>query len=303
MELSNERLPFDFMNAAGWVKTIAQVREMVKVPYTSHVIVGGYTPPGGEGNNGGTNFIKLSDGSYGNALGLPNDGIPYLKRHGREMVSIIHDSGKKAVLNCSWFVPEDAGILAGVAAELGFDYDEDNRGCPNSYVGGQRKRIPSYYMDLLEEADEHIAQEIGIFPPIGIWEKLSPYVNPEDRVRQSERIIKRRRARVTSTNTVPGFRPRDKDGKPLITAQNTGGYCGLSGKGAKWLAIINAEHFVELLSPHSIGVNGATGIGSGEDLEDFRVIGCTGMQVGGPVFDADDPKPLADIAREWAHLD
>lgn len=289
-----EKLPFDYMNAAGWVKTVEHVKQAVQIPYITHVVVGGFTVLLRDGNQKGTNFVPLPDGSWGNALGLPNGGIPYLRTHGREMTGIIRDYGKKAVLNCSWFEPKEAGVLAETAAEFGFDIVEDNRGCPNVFDGGTQKKIPSYYPELLEKADEHIKRAVG--NSIEIWEKLSPYVNPEDRVRESVRFRKTNHARITATNTIPNFRPMD-NGRALITAENTAGYCGLSGRGAKMLALINAAHFAELLGIER--VNGTTGINTGHDLEDFRTY-CTGMQVGGAVYNADSPKPLSDIAREWA---
>ncbi len=297
--MSDFKLPFDYMNAAGWVKTVDHVRRMVQIPFTSHVIVGGFTLLGRDGSTGGTNFVTLGDGSYGNALSLPNHGVPGLRTFGREMTNIIHDAGKKAVLNASWFEPQEAGILADAAAEAGFEIVENNNGCPNVRDGGKQKHIPSYHPELMEQADEFIDRAVS--SAIEVWDKFSPYVNPADRIRESERVIKRKRSRVTVINTVPNFRPRNKAGKQLITATGMNGYCGLSGAGAKWLGVINAEHFVELLEPHGIKVNGTTGICSGSDLQDYISVGCCSGQVGGAIYASDSPEPLAKIAQEWAH--
>jgi dihydroorotate dehydrogenase (NAD+) catalytic subunit len=296
-----EHLPFDYMNAAGWAKVMWQVKQLCDVPYTSHVLVGSYTVNEREGNQNGTNFVSLSDNTSGNVLGLPNPGITWLARGpGEQMVKLAHGMGKKIVLSGAWFSPEEDGILAEAAATMGFDAYESNRGCPNAVVGGKFKPVPSYFPELMEKADLEIAKRIGM--GFEIWEKLSPYVNPAEREREARRIAKTNHKRVTVINTVSNFRPRGKHGDLLITAQNTGGNCGMAGAGVKWLGIINAEHFMQLLEDNpSIIVNGAGGILTGDDVQDYWLIGCRSIQVGTAIYRADSAKPLADIAIEWAN--
>lgn len=286
------------MAAAGWAKTVAHVKALAKIPHLTHIVIGSYTVPQRDGNTGGTNFEEVEPGVFVNALGLPNGGIAYVRTYGREMSWIAHDAGKLLVVSGAWFKPEESGQLAEAAFEIGADVYESNDGCPNVFDGGKQKDIPSYNLELMTEGDEYLFRAVGASP---VWKKLSPIINPLERVAMANYLCATPIQRVTVVNTIPNFRAVDPNGNNLVTAKNTNGLAGLSGKRAiKWVGLANAQHYRELL-PDSIGVNGVGGIESGGDLEDYRLAGCTGMQVGAACFWRDNIKALADIANEWAN--
>ncbi len=284
------------MAAAGWAKTTEQVRVLTGVPQVTHIVIGSYTVQPREGNTGGETFAVLRDGTSVNARGLPNRGVPYLRAHGREMAQIAHDAGKQLVVSGAWFTPTEAGVLAATAFEIGADVYEDNCGCPNVWEGGKQKAIPSFDLDLMGEADWVILRATGSGSVI--WKKLSPYTNPEERVRVAAYLSEREPNGVVCCNTLPNARLRGEDGKPLITAEGTSGLGGMGGTALFLLALTNAEHFRELL-PNNIDVIGCGGIRSGMDVRDYRLIGCVGVQVGTAFFQKESAAALQSIG-EWA---
>lgn len=286
-----DRLPFFFMPSAGWIKTPKLVREIVAVPLITHVVMGSFTVQKRDPRGGGTDFDVLRDGAASNNLGLPNGGVPYLKTHGREMVRIAHDHGKEVIFSGAPFSPEDDDILATIAFAIGADSYESNRGCPNTEA-----EIISYDLEMMQNCNEAVAQAIGSDP----WRvKISPYVNPRERERHANLIIKSTACGAVAANTIPSGRLR-RDGKPIITANGTNGLGGISGTAIKYLNLVNAEHFSELLAPHGKNVIGAGGISDGDDLNDYILAGCAGGQVGAALFQHEEPGVLDRIAKEWA---
>jgi len=145
-----------------------------------------------------------------------------------------------------------------------------------------------------------VAEEI--MKPWRIWIKLSPYANPVERERIARYIIEARRhvliERVTLTNTFPNCVARDEKGKILITAKNTGGRAGMAGTGLRPIALANAEHFRMLLPPE-IGINGAGGISTGEDLAAYYRIGCAGAQIGSAFFWNENFRIFEQVASKF----
>lgn len=288
-------LSFDYMNAAGWAKTPEQVLRLAKIPLITHIVIGSFTVPPREGNQGGTTFVVLPDGTGGNAVGLRNKGRIFLKTEGPEMVRVAHDAGKKLVVSGAWFQPEELGQLAETACEIGADIFESNDGCPNVWDGGKQKAIPSYDLELMSAADFHVRH---LRNDIVLWKKLSPYVNPQERAAVAHYLSTDDiYAGVTTSNTLPNVRLRQVY-EPVITAEGTNGLCGVSGTGLKLLALANAENFRELLPPH-MKVIGVGGIRSRGDIEDYLRVGCAGVQVGTVCFLDDKVEELQRIGVEW----
>jgi dihydroorotate dehydrogenase (fumarate) len=291
-----DELPFQFMNAAGWAKTVEHVKILSRVPSLTHIVVGSFTIEPREGNTGGTNFYPLEDGTTINALGLPNGGVPYLKLHGREMSTIAHNAGKRLVVSGAWFAPKDVDILANVAFAMGADVFERNDGCPNVFDGGTQKEIPAFNLDLMTAANERVRALAG---EMSVWVKLSPYTNPRDREKVAELYRKSAVEALVTVNTIPNVRLRRPNGSLCITAQNTKGLGGVAGTTIRPLALANAEHFCELLERHCC-VIGVGGISEGVHVEAYRRAGCRGVQIASAFFAAEDPQTLQRIANEWA---
>lgn len=289
-----DKLPFLYMNAAGWAKTVEQVRILAGVPNLTHIVAGSFTVKYREGNIGGTNFACLDDGTTINALGLPNGGIPYLEMYGKVMAEIAHDAGKKLVISGAWFTPEEAAILAEVAFENGADVFERNDGCPNVFKDGQRKEIPSYHPDLMREANSVMFRAIGHEP---VWVKISPHKFVRSVAETAELYAQIRVEAIVGTNTEPG-RLLKPDGTPYITAKGTDGQGGVGGAALKRLALGNAAHYSRLLPNKK--VIGVGGIRSGDDLDDYLQVGCAGVQIASAFFWTEDPKVLQNIGNDWA---
>src|SRR3989344_4190402 len=146
-----EKLPFDYMNAAGWAKTVEQVELLAKVPLLSHIVVGSFTERPRDGNAGGTNFDVRGDGTSVNSLGLPNKGLPYLQENVGRMRDIADKNGKFLVVSIAGADSiEEYPALARAVAQSAHVV-EINAGCPNVYKGSEQKEIISYNLDLLRQ--------------------------------------------------------------------------------------------------------------------------------------------------------
>ena len=291
------------MPAAGWCKTIEHVTMLAKVPVITHIMMGSFTISAREGNIGGTNFFVQEDGTSFNSLGLPNGGIEYLKFCLRKMIQITHDAGKLAVINIAGDSPEEYLELAAYAFECGADIVEFNFGCPNKFsASGIQSEIASYNIDLLQRVVRLAGSEIGY--GLHTWFKLSPYANPEERVRIASfiaSITEMTVDRITTCNTFPNCVPRNESGALLITAKNTGGRAGMAGTGLRSIALANAEHFHALL-PHTCGINFAGGASSGKHLAAAHQIGCRGVQIGTAFFEGENFRIFERVATEFLEI-
>jgi dihydroorotate dehydrogenase len=286
-----DTVAFYFMNAAGWVKTPAIVREIAVVPLTTHIVMGSFTVEPRPGRTGGTAFAVLPDGTASNNLSLPNGGIPFLKQHGAEMVKIAHDAGKKAVISGAPFTPVEDRLLAETVFEIGADIYESNRGCPNT-----GSEPIAYNHDLMEEFDKQV--EWGI-RDLSWWRKVSPYANPRSWEIEAKLTWKSSAEAVVATNTLPNYRLCEENRRPIITAEGTEGLGGMSGTSLKPIALNNAEHFCELLKSCGKKVIGVGGVSTAEDIQDYLAVGCAGVQVGAALFASEDPGVLQKMAEAW----
>lgn len=288
-----DRLPFDFMNAAGWAKTRTQVRKLAEVPLLTHIVIGSFTVEPRSERGGGTDFDVLDDGTASNNRGLPNSGLRFLEIMGPAMANIAHDAGKKFVVSGAPFSPKEDALLAMAACAIGADAYESNRGCPNTDAD-----IISYNHELMAECDRAVDQAIGMRLP---WRrKVSPYTNPKDRNIEAELTRSCSACGIVACNTLPRARLR-RNGEPIITAKDTNGLGGLSGTGIKHLSLANAEHFSELFVEAGVksDVIGSGGIGSWRDVDDYLMAGCSGVQVGAAFFKNEDPRVLQRIVEDW----
>lgn len=284
------RLPFEFSNASGWPKTPEGVAKLAAVSLTTRIHIGGFTVEPRLERGGGTDFDVLEDGTGANNRKLPNGGIPFLRAHGREMAQTAHDAGKELIMSGAPASPKEDGILAEWAFRIGADGYVSSRSCPNTDCD-----IISYNHELMEAHDEAVAKAIG---DRSWWRKLSPYANPKDREKEAELTRKSTARGVVACNSFPGVRLR-RAGKPIITATGTNGLGGMSGTGAKYVALANAEHFCELLNPFGLEVIGVGGIRTIQDIEDYLRVGCIGVKVGTELFRSEDPRVLQHLGEDW----
>jgi dihydroorotate dehydrogenase (fumarate) len=285
------------MPAAGWCKTVEQVRALAKIPYISHIVAGSFTADERVGNAGGTNFAILPDGTSVNSLGLPNKGRAYLKKRGGEMIQIAHDAGKLAVISIAGETAVEYMALAMAALEIETDIIELNAGCPNVYgADNKQKSIPSYNLELLGSILRAVRQ-VQAREDVHLWVKLSPYADPAQRVAVAQLIADVGADAVTTCNTFPSFRPLDHKGKPLLDV--TQGRGGMAGTSLKPIAQLNAEHFRELLPEH-IDVIGVGGLRGWQDIRERLATPCSAVQVGTAFFANENFGLFEYIATEWA---
>jgi len=269
----------NLMNAAGWAKTVDHVRKLAKVPTITHIVMGSFTVEPRDGNTGGTNFDVGPDGTAVNSLGLPNGGIPYLERHGSEMVTIAQDAGKAPVISIAGFAPSEFGILAKLVEQLGATA-ELNVGCPNVHDKGSHKEIISYNHFDLERTLQVVCREQT--PASHVWIKFSPYSNPLDH-EKTVRIANKFAGHITvvGCNTFPNVSMYHNSGRPYLDVADN--YAGMSGTALKWINLSQCRRYVANLSP-GIPVLGVGGIGTAQDVRDYRRIGCAGVQIGAAFF-------------------
>lgn len=287
-----EQLPFRFSNSAGWPKTPEGVTKLVKCPLTTHVVIGSFTVKARKERGGGTDFDVLDDGTASNNRNLPNGGIEDLLRHGPEMVRLIHEAGKQAVVSGAPFTPVQDAALAIAACDIGADEYESNRTCPNT-----ESSIIAFIHELMVEHDRAVDEAIG--GKITWRRKIGPYVNPSDRETQASQTVESTAAGIVACNTFPRARLR-RGGKPIITATGTVGLGGLSGEAFRIISQINVEHFCELLQGTGKDVTGVGGINRIVHIEEYRQLGCVGVQVGAALFKDEDPAVLQRLGEDWA---
>ena len=299
-------LPIRLMPAAGWCKTIDHVRALVKIPTISHIVMGSFTKETREGNTGGTTFHVREDGTSFNSLGLPNGGMPYLEKHLAQMLEIAYDADKMPIVNIAADTPEEYCELARFANEAGARVVELNFGCPNKFgTGGNQKEIASYNIDLMRKTLALIRMRCSVT----IWLKLSPFANPEERVRVAGLIMEMlgkykltelsQFGGITVCNTYPNCVPRDENGKKIIDAKNTNGRAGMAGTGLRDIALANVEHFMELLQ--GVPIYGAGGISTWKHLAAFSQLGCKGGQIGTAFFHGENFRIFEEVMTGFLH--
>jgi dihydroorotate dehydrogenase len=280
------------MPAAGWCKTVDHVRKLARVPTITHIVMGSFTVEPRAGNNGGTNFDVLPDGTAVNSLGLPNGGLRYLKEHGDEMVKIARDAGKRPVISIAGFSPHEYWTLAKAVNELKV-LAELNIGCPNVHDGGHQKEIVSYDSPLLRKTLDAVFQAM---PSNMVWVKPSPYANPTDRERFVEAVQRYEIDAIVGCNTFPNVSLYHDDGRPLLNVADN--YAGMSGTALKPINLSQCRYYAQRLP--GVQVIGAGGIASAKDLADYGRVGCVGGQIGAAFFHGENYRVFEEVAPALA---
>ena len=265
VKVDGHRFEHPIINGAGLIKTIEQVREICETALSA-IVIGSITVsfrPGNEGSvyGGVPGVFSL------NSLGIPNPGLEYYRDRGmlKEMIQIVHDKGKIAIVNVAGFSVEDFVVLTEVAYAAGADIVDENFGCPNIVKNeGQtlvQKPVISYdlnFCDLILIALRAVADKV--------WIKGSPFSNPLDRKKfaalpASHSIV----TGLVSTNTFPNASAFNEDGRLVTTPAN--GFAGYAGPGLKPIALAHVREYSQLLP--NVAHIGAGGVSSGRDVLDY----------------------------------
>lgn len=289
------QLESPIMNGAGTCKTVEDVRKLATAPVAA-IMIGSYTVNAQDGNPGDVWASPL------NSLGMPNRGIEYLRKEGREMRKIAHDAGKYLAVSVAGYTPDEYCQLSEVAFEIGADWTELNKGCPNVWVtGGRQKEIVSFDEEVQDVIFDVMERAVGgqMYGP-----KYSPYTNPAQRIRVAQKVRSRRSVSfVTGINTFPNCYLPKEDGNPSIGfGKGLGGY---SGPGMKAPALGQLVQFKEVFDEDpdcKIQYVYAGGVCTGRDVLDATRCGATLVQVVTAYAENHDPRVFERIATEYVNL-
>lgn len=277
------------MNAAGTVKTVEQVRQLVSAPI-SGVIAGSFTLEERSGNNGRT-FYSGAAGAL-NSIGLPGPDATVWMGWVSEMAAMLHDAGKQLWVSVAGFNPSEYRILTETALLAGADAVELNLGCPNVWEQGEQKPIVSYSAAQTRAVLEAVKQ----FADERIGAKLSPILDPVLMAAIDLELLRADVAFVTAINTIPNCFAFDDDQSSAITFAS--GLAGMSGPATKWIGLGQVKAHKQFLA--GIPVVGVGGISRGEDLVQYldRTVGATACQVG-TAFLTRGPRVFVEILAEY----
>ena len=263
MQIGGVTIDTPVMNAACSVaKTMSDVVALSKTGIGA-VLIGSVTllP---RTINPGLNFE--ADEYYAlNSFGMPNKGMEYYKKHLPDMVKVIHQSGKKAVLSIAGFSVDDYRKLATLGEMV--DLLELNLGCPNVKDLVSHSEIISFNPVLIEQ----ILIEVRKATETPLMVKLSPYSNPQQLSVIAEVLSRQQVAAVVTSNTFANgvF----KQG----TANADAMYAGISGKALMPIALGQVSQFRSLL-PKTIKVVGVGGIERSSDVRTYLQAGADLVQ-------------------------
>lgn len=276
-------------NAAGMVKTPAEVRELLRAQVLTHVTVGSITVDEREGNPE-PNYWVSPEGDYAlNARGLPCRGLPYYKetRWGEEIAALVHEAGKKLVVSIVSTQSEDDWVeLAKWAVGIGANIIELNGSCPNKWRDGVREGMVADDPDAIDQVVDLV------FPHINGAElsfKLPPYD-----ARQADVIFPTLTELpidyFVSCNTVGGF-PTTIDGVQVLSMPAA----GLSGPTILPQSTAQVRRLREEIP--DMPVIGVGGIENGEGALEYLNAGASGFGVGTHFFN-NGPRVFGEIVQD-----
>ncbi len=289
-------LAFPVGNAAGWCKSVEEVRRVAQSA-AEFIVVGSITLQKRSGNPGNTwNNKDL------NSLGLPNPGAEEIENVAHEMVSVAHSFDKKIILSVAGFDASEYVYLFNVALKSGFDGVELNFGCPNVADDGKRKRIFSFYPELMHEVLLMLSLVDGIPDTFFVSVKVSPITNPQQIIELAEMFSQFRMIHaVVTQNTVPNCLEFSDGGAVTITTPDKTGYAGLSGPSVKAMALGQVKQWrsaLDLFNREDIAVTGVGGVSSAKDVQDMIFAGASMVQIGTACI-LYGPKIFSDIASDY----
>jgi dihydroorotate dehydrogenase len=265
------------MNAAGWVKTIGDVRELARAPIT-HVVLGSSHCELRHGNPEPT-VCWLDDRAY-NSRGLPGPAKGYYEAHGQEIAQIVHDAGKLLIQSITSTESESDWITMTEVVMPYTDIIELNLSCPNKWSHGARAPIIAQDPDATAKVLREVKSVLRAGIPI--WAKLSPVADAENDPMLIELAQAIRESGIVTAlvcgNTILVDTPII-DGKPAVSMPK----CGLSGPALTTYSLQLLDRMSEMLP--DMPIYGAGGIECGEDaLKYLRRRNVAGIQIGTHFF-------------------
>lgn len=249
MKIGNVEISVPVMNAACSVaKTVDDVQALCATN-AGVVLVGSITKEPRTGNPEPRWFV--GDGYALNSFGMPNEGLKAYQKLLPEMITIVHDAGKKMALSIAGFSTEEYVQLAQLAEDSKIDLLELNFGCPNVNLNGVQKPIVSFDPESMKE----IIESVKAVTKIPLMIKVSPYSNPADLQTAARVLSELKVAAVVTSNTYPNGFMIDDNNDPVIASE----LAGVSGRVMLPIGLGQVRQFRKVL-PESIHVVGVGGI-------------------------------------------
>lgn len=304
--MSEDKLKFPLLNAAGTAKILEQVIALANVPDTCGITIGSFTKKEKVGNEG----LPFHDGITFtlNSIGLANPGYDYYSKNLETMIQLIHKANKFAIVSVVGDTPEEYGELAAFAFLAGADYVELNGGCPNVWTTEGQKRIITYdkfaLTDMIIATNEMCVRERVALDRVKLGVKLSPisdsvYLKEVANVMNQFSSIKF----IATMNTRPNCFEVGSDGKSVIppTEVNPNGFGGMAGPAILPEALGQVMQFRKLLKP-TTEIFGMGGVSCGYDMNLMLKAGATYVGVASALYKTDNPPILQRIIEEYCNI-
>lgn len=279
MGLNWETAPFG--PGAGVVKTLEQVEEACKAPFT-RLTVGSITLDERLGNQGDTYYFHPHEQWSLNSLGLPNRGLAYYKEVLPTMAKLCHNNQKELWVSIAGFSPKEYGVMAEACLKGGADGVEINLSCPNVWNNGERKRMPaedpglaSHVLTLVHNYTQSIGKR-------NFTVKLSPTKDDVLLASLAKHIIYNDIRFVVCSNTIPNRQRKKEGGQEALsfTSGNTKTKLhagGLAGSAVFEESVWMVHHMRNIL-PKTIAVIGCGGIFGPPEVQKYIDAGADGFQ-------------------------
>jgi len=263
------------MVAAGNIKTNDGVESFEKSNALDEITAGSFTLRQRDGNKE-PNFIEIEQGTYINALGLPNGGLLYLKEKIKAMIKAA--GAKRLRISIAPIQQNDLALMTsflnGYQVTL-----EVNLGCPNVWYDGAQKPLICHDVRATAHA---LAETMRVRGNLRVAVKLSPL---PDEIRDEiiDLCYIHGVNEIVTMNTRPNVSTLDKDGKQLLSVP----LAGLSGRAIQEEALEEVRKTRQLLggiTGASIRLVGVGGIDSRDMVRRMYEAGADAVQVGTHAF-------------------
>lgn len=297
--IENISKDFPVGNAAGWCKSVDEVRKLAESA-AQFVVVGSITMQSRDGNPGNT-----FNGTSLNSLGLPNPGLKKIRGMAPEMVEIAHAAGKPIIMSVAGFAPAEYLELAIAAQGMGFDGVEINLGCSNLVDKGKRKPIASLDLSLTGEI---VSQCSCVLKRINsnffVLVKVSPMSDPLQIIETASLLAQCDIDAIVTQNAFPNALLFNENGTPQIQTPDKTGWAGFAGGAIKPMALGQVNQWRKALDDNGAVdkmVWGVGGVQCGRDVRDMQIAGAAVVQVGTAYF-VSGAKVFGDIANEFINF-
>ncbi len=262
MELFGIKFGNPFMNAAGF-----GVSGMLLYRYARNGAGAVVTKSVGKDERTGfpnPTFAELDDGTYVNAMGLPNPGIDNYK------LDIIDAKKANVPLIVSIFGQneEECIYVASKAIEYGADMIEINVSCPHTEISSV-ENDPELVKSITKAVVE-VAKKNSI--PVSV--KISPNC---DYIAVAKAAEEGGASAITAINTKRAKPTIRMDGEEIKLLGNPTGYGGMSGRKHKE---VGKKVVYELYEELNIPIIGVGGIFDGGDAFEYAACGASLFQIG-----------------------